>query len=103
MSIPVNEQETVIQFNRDCDVCSIWTTDTTVMTKLDKFAESKDATEWECPKVDTIQGEVFSKEYKVNKKLISFRKGFAERVMTPEQRQAAAERLKAARSKVSNV
>lgn len=48
MSIPVNEQETVVQFSRDSDVCSIWTSDTTIMTKLDKLAESDEVSEWKC-------------------------------------------------------
>lgn len=50
----------------------------------------------------TIDGEVFCKEYRTNKKLISFRKDFITRTMTLEQKQAAAKRLKAARDKVSN-
>ena len=35
--VPTDEQETVIQFDRNGTVCHVYTTDTTVMTKLDKI------------------------------------------------------------------
>lgn len=38
MSVAMNEQETVIHFGRDSEECEIYTSDTTVMTKLDKLA-----------------------------------------------------------------
>lgn len=38
MSVAMNEQETVIRFGRDSEECEIYTSDTTVMTKLDKLA-----------------------------------------------------------------
>lgn len=34
--VPTDEQETVIQFDRNSTVCYVYTTDLTVMTKLDK-------------------------------------------------------------------
>lgn len=40
MGIPVTEQETTVSFSRDSDTASVWTSDSTVMTKLDKLVES---------------------------------------------------------------
>lgn len=65
MSIPINEQETVIQISRDSKTASIWTSDTTVMTRLDKL--------YYCIKEDICQGEVVSKHYNAAKNCISYR------------------------------
>ena len=73
--IPVNEQETTIQFNRDESTVNIWTSDSTVMTKLDKLANDSESP-WECvaTEVDEI-GWVVCREYRCPKNLISFRSG----------------------------
>ena len=42
MCVPVNEQETVITFSRDSNEATIYTSDTTVMNKLDKLCSSSD-------------------------------------------------------------
>ena len=39
MKIPVNEQETVINFTRDSDKATVYTTDTTMLTKLHKITK----------------------------------------------------------------
>lgn len=96
MGIPVTEQETVIQFSRDSDEASVWTSDSTMITKLDKLVDYKN---WYRVKTEKIDSEVIAKEYKTNKRLISFRAKKTERTMTDEQRQALSERLKATRIK----
>ena len=71
MSVSTMEQETVINMERESDVCTIWTSDTTMMTRLDKLV--KDEKDWEIVEVSTVKGEVTGKKYKTNKSLISFR------------------------------
>jgi hypothetical protein len=105
MGVPVNEQETTITFSRDSDKAVIWTSDTTVMTKLDKFSESKDSPDWKCTHVSKIMGtdEIADKEYEVKKRLISFRSAVpAAREMTDEERAAAAERFRKYRENARN-
>ena len=72
MSIPVNEQETVIQISRDGTEAHIWTSDTTMMTKLDSFCSMSDS--WRLTCTGRINGEIVNKEYVSDKALISFRK-----------------------------
>lgn len=69
MSIPIYEQETVIQISRDSDKMEIWTSDTTMMTKLDKLC--KKSTRWMCTSEGKIDGEVVNKEYTGDKVLLS--------------------------------
>lgn len=100
MGAIVAEQETQVSFMRDSDVCQVYTTDPTVMTKLDKLAKSADAPEWKLVKEHKdIHGELVGKTYETNKRLISFRANRIARELTEEQREAAAERLKAWREK----
>ena len=98
MGIPVTEQETTISFNRDSDTAFIWTSDSTVMTKLDKLVESNPDC-WQLTRTDRIGKDVVGKEYTAKKRLISFRSKVTERVMTEAQRQASAERMRLARIK----
>lgn len=39
MSVAVAEQETVICISRDSEECTVYTSDSTMMTKLDKLAK----------------------------------------------------------------
>ena len=43
MGVPIYEQETTISFSRDEDFADIYTSDTTMMTKYDKFVANKDS------------------------------------------------------------
>lgn len=96
MSLIVAEQETQVSFMRDSDTCIVYTTDTTVMTKLDKLAESGACPHWKLKKIHRLSdGEIVGKTYETKKKLISFRKDIVSREMTPEQRDAAAKRIRA--------
>lgn len=94
MSIPTNEQETVIQISRDGDVATIYTSDSTMMTKMRKI--------YPCHRQHVNRGEVVAEEYRVPKPLISFRKKRVKRTLTAEQKEAMKKNLKAARAKKAN-
>ena len=61
------EQETVIQFDAASDTATVYSANKSIINKLDKL-------EYTCYNVDTIEGRVMAKTYKVPKKWISFRK-----------------------------
>lgn len=101
MSIPTNEQETVIRFGRDDPCVNVWTSDTTVMTKLDRLCNNENSP-YKCTKICNIGQQIAYKEYKIDDKtLVSFRSKKPERIMTDEQRMQAAERLRKARGKTN--
>ena len=93
MNIPVNEQETVINFTRDSDKATIYTTDTTMRSKLHNLS-MKNGKDWVLLRQDTdcIDHDVISETYQCPKKLISLRA--LSRTLTEEQRQAAIENIK---------
>ncbi len=98
MNVGLEEQETVINYRREDIYAEIWTSDTTVMTKLDKRVKS--SKDWELVKIEKFtDGSVASKIYRCPKKLVSFRGEIKSRVMTDEQKKLAAERLKKSRKK----
>lgn len=76
--VPTDEQETVIQFDRNGTVCHVYTTDTTVMTKLDK--------KYKRVKQDYVNGKPIAAYYEFDKKLIMFRSKRARITLTEEQR-----------------
>lgn len=87
--VPTDEQETVIQFDRNGTVCHVYTTDSTVMTKLDK--------KYKRVKQDYVNGKPIAAYYGFDKKLLSFRSIIPKRTLTAEQKKAATERLKKGR------
>ena len=88
MTISLEEQETVIGFMRQDDNMEIYTTDSTMITRLDKLV-SKNPEQYKVIKQDDI-----SKTYSCPKKFLSLRSAEIKREYTEEQRQAMAERLK---------
>ena len=46
MGLQITEQETTINIFRDSDTIRIYTSDTTMMTKLDKLAKREDCADW---------------------------------------------------------
>lgn len=96
MNVPVNEQETIINFTRNSDKATIYTSDTTMRTKLHNLS-MKNGKDWVLLNQDTdsVDHEVVSETYQCPKKLISLRA--LSRTLTEEQRMAAAERLRKAR------
>lgn len=94
MGLSIAEQETVVSFMRDGDDCTIYTSDSTVMTRLDKLAKSKAAPLWKLVEEHRDKnGDLVGKTYKTNKRLVSFRSAIAKREMTEEQKQRSAESL----------
>lgn len=95
MGLSVAEQETSISFMRDSDICEVYTSDSTVITKLDKLTESDKAPQWKLKEEHKLQtGELVGKTYQTHKRLISFRADITTRELTEEQKEAAAERMK---------
>lgn len=95
MGLSIAGQETTVSFMRDSDLCKVYTSDSTVMTKLDKLAESDKAPLWKLKKEHRLQsGELVGKTYETHKRLISFRADITTRKLTDEQKEAAAERMK---------
>lgn len=93
---PIEEQETVINYYRDSELCTVYTSDSTVMTKLDKLAEDETLPHWRLKQVHKLQGgELVGKTYETHKGLISFRSDFKTMNFTEEQRQKASDRMKA--------
>ena len=106
MGVMVSEQETVIRFGRDGDECEVYTSDSTVMTRLDKLASeaNEKAPLWTLKEVHYSQShELVAKTYVTNKRLISFRSGILTREMTEEQKAAAAERMRSWRDRKREV
>lgn len=91
VSIPTDEQETTISFSRIGDRVDIWTSDTTMITKLDKLCESAPEL-YKVNKVGKVNGSVVGKDYTItDKSMVSFRS--SKRQMTEEQKQAAKARM----------
>ena len=87
--VPTDEQETVIRFDRNGTKCYVYTTDSTMMTRLDKIHQSV--------KQDYINKNPVAAYYEFDKKLLSFRSTIPKRTLSAEQKKAAAERLKKGR------
>ena len=98
MGIGTDEQETVVQFNRNGKTATIYTSDSTVMTKLDKLVGNGYYSVQR--EVKNEDGLVVAKFYLLlDKSLVSFRSSKTTRVLTDEQRKAMGERLKSLRGK----
>lgn len=91
-NIPLAEQEVVITISRDSDTASVYCSDSTWITKMDKLVSKSP----ELFKV--VRDDDFGKTYSCPKRLVSMRSSIKSREMTDEQRQAAADRLRAARA-----
>lgn len=55
MGLPVFEQKTSLLFMRDSDICTVYTSDSTVMTKLDKLVENPKAPHWKLKEEHRLQ------------------------------------------------
>lgn len=100
--ISTDEQETVIIFGRNGDMASVETTDSTVLTKLKKCADTS-PDEWVLTNVTTSPFEsdptkITSICFKCPKKLVSLRlKSTTPRELTDEERAEIAERMRGVR------
>lgn len=101
--VSTDEQETIIVFSRNNDTASVETTDSTVLTKLKKYATTN-PDEWVLTNVTTGQDEsdpmkITSICFKCPKKLISLRsKSTAPRELTEDERAGIAERMRNVRA-----
>ena len=101
--VSTDEQETVIVFSRNSDTASVETTDSTVLTKLKRYAAAN-PDEWALKNVTTGQNEsdptkITSICFKCPKKLVSLRsKSTSPRELTEEERAEIAERMRNVRA-----
>ena len=96
--VSTDEQETTINYGRNDEEAEVYTSDNTVLTKIKNIFSSDDC-EWKLKNVvKDKEGNVVSVFFSVPKKLISLRAKTVKSSLTDEQRRAAAERLKNARS-----
>lgn len=96
MALSIEEQEICINATRDGDIASIYCSDKTWITKMDKLVEKS-------PTLFKVVAENENgKTYEFPKRLISIRSCIAVRTMTDEQKQLASERLKTAREQRYN-
>ena len=95
MGVPVFEQETTVNFSRDMETATVWTSDKTIRTKFDRLCE-KNPTDYRCIEIgkSKINGEVLSKKYEMPKRLLSFRTCKRNRKITEEEREQMRERAK---------
>ena len=101
--VSTDEQETVIVFSRNNDTASVETTDSTVLTKLKKYAATN-PDEWVLTNVTAGRNEsdpmkITSICFECPKKLVSLRsKSTSPRELTEEERAEIAERMRNVRT-----
>lgn len=95
MGMSLEEQETVIQFNRSDEHATVYSSDSTMITKLDRLCKSS-PDYFKMTKAERDKdGHIISKFYSVaNKSLISLRSKIMERNLTEEERQILSERAR---------
>ena len=72
MNTPIEEQETIIRFYRDEDTATVYTSDTTMMTKLDKLVATSG--DWYLTSTSNFKdGTIADKTYECPKNFISLR------------------------------
>lgn len=71
--IPIDEQETTISISRDRDEAHIWTSDQTMITKLDKMIAINPGVYVVHDTTENEEGRILVREYRMPKRLISFR------------------------------
>ncbi len=97
MALSIEEQEVCINAMRDEEFATIYCSDRTWITKMDKLVEKS-------PNLFTVIAKTeYGKTYKFPKRLISIRSSIVARELTDEQRQLAAERLRNAREQKQNI
>ena len=96
MALSIEEQEICINAMRDEEFATIYCSDRTWITKMDKLVEKS-------PNLFEVIAETdYGKTYKFPKRLISIRSSIVTREMTDEQKQLAADMLRNAREQKRN-
>ena len=96
MALSIEEQEVCINAMRDEEFATIYCSDRTWITKMDKLVEKSPAL------FEVIAETDYGKTYRFPKRLISIRSSIVTREMTDEQKQLAADRLRNAREQKQN-
>lgn len=97
-SLPIDEQETTISYCRGEQTVNVWTSDKTVMTKLDRRCRESPGNYKIIDIGKDPEGGIVSKEYEISdKKLLSFRSAKMVVELTEEQRTERAERMRTLR------
>lgn len=91
----VREQETVINFQRQSDLCSVWTSDNTVLTKLRNMLKANPKAYSISKMTFNMNGNPTSITVTCPKKFISFRIG---KELSEEQKQIRRDKLSQARN-----
>ena len=89
--LPHDERETHINMNSLGKTMQIYTTEKHIMRRLDRYVD--ESPNWKVVDIGKLHGEIISKTYEAPRDLLLIRK--QKRVMSEEQRQKAAERLRA--------
>ena len=76
--VPADEQETVVQYSRNTDTATIYTTDSTVVNKLDK--------KYKRTRIHRSGGQISAIEYDIPKKMISYRVKERQLTLTDSQK-----------------
>ena len=94
MNTPIYEQETIVRFYRDEDRAIVYTSDITMMNKLDKMVATSG--DWYLTGSHNFKdGTIADKTYECPKRLISFRSKMVEpKPLTEEQKEAKRELLR---------
>ncbi|MBQ1576454.1 MAG: hypothetical protein IIZ83_05785 [Oscillospiraceae bacterium] len=94
MNTPIYEQETIVRFYRDEDRATVYTSDITMMNKLDKMVATSG--DWYLVGSHNFKdGTIADKTYECPKQMISFRSKMVERKpLTEEQKEAKREQLR---------
>lgn len=72
MNVMLEEQETIISISRTNDMATIYTSDSTMINKLDKKVKNHPDV-WKCKHVERVLGQIVSKWYSCPKKMVSLR------------------------------
>ena len=93
MGLCIEEQETNINFNRGDSQAKIYTSDSTMITKLDKLIRIEN-TEWKLERIiKSKNGEEVGRVYSCPVEFVSFRKKKVRRIFTDEEKKARREQL----------
>ncbi len=94
MGLQIEEQETHISWMRGDERAVIYTSDTTMMTKLNKLVGLAE-TEWKKEEVTILPrtGEIIGITYSCPVNFVSYRTKAVTRELTPEQKAAIRDRL----------
>ena len=87
------EQETIINFNAEEDLATVWAADPVWIRKFDKLVENN-PDEFKCTKEIKMDGTIVQKRYEMPKKLITIRSKTRKLDLSDEERQNISNRMR---------